>query len=98
MTATARKIGTNVGRGIGKVGGFAWNGACRIAVATGDFGEGVIAGTEQGWDEAMVKETARKAAAKAAMLAYLAEQGVATPMAVTAAPEVVVAKRKAAAA
>lgn len=83
--ATALMVGNKVGSVAGKLGAFAWSTTCRIAGATGELGEGFIAGAGDGWDAQMVKEEAKVAAAqvhKDAMRARLvAARDAAVPMA-----------------
>ena len=71
--ATALKVGNKVGSVAGKIGAFAWSSTCRIASATGDLGEGFIAGASDGWDEQMVKEAAKVARATAMKAALNAQ-------------------------
>lgn len=63
--ATALNVGTKVGTVAGRLGAFAWSTTCRVASATGDLGEGFIAGADTGWDEQMVLEERKVAAATA---------------------------------
>lgn len=90
--ATALSVGTGIGSFAGKVGAFAWSTTCRVASATGELGEGFIAGADAGWDAQMVKEAAKIAAAqvtKDRMRAkLLAAREAAVPLALAPAPAV----------
>ena len=80
--ASAMNAGKAVGRGIGKTAAVLWKGACLTASASGTFGEGVIAGTEQGFEERCAKWDANHAKKLAlrevAMAKYAAEQAAKT--------------------
>lgn len=96
--ATALSVGTKIGSVAGKVGAFAWSTTCRVASASGDLGEGFLAGADTGWDEQMVKEQAKVAAAQikkdAVRAAMLARRE--SPAALASAPQVDMAQLAAA--
>ncbi|NQW80044.1 MAG: hypothetical protein HQ445_02590 [Polaromonas sp.] len=91
--ATALSVGTKVGSVAGKLGAFAWSTTCRVASATGELGEGFIAGADAGWDAQMVIEEQKVAAAQvkkdAVRAAMLARREAAAPLGLAPAVDMV---------
>jgi hypothetical protein len=83
-------IGLKLGRGIGVVGALAVEGAVRGATGLGRFGEDVIAGAQEGFDEkhaALLKSRAEREVKLAAARAAAIAAHNATMLAVTPAVE-----------